>query len=160
MRHDAEITNSIGMKLEQIPAGEFMMGGTEPAEELVKAFAAYHRKPEFFKDEYPRHRVRITKPFYFGKYEVTVGQFRRFVEDAGYKTEAERDGTGGWGYNPTISGNRPAYGPCVMADVCLLCQLLKNTWPKWYWARSRPKVERELGSPVAVNNVSITPIHA
>ena len=32
-----EITNSIGMKLELIPAGEFMMGGTESAEHLVKS---------------------------------------------------------------------------------------------------------------------------
>ena len=95
----AEITNSIGMKLVPIPAGEFMMGGTETAEALVKAFAAYHRKPEFFGDEYPRHRVRITRAYYLGKYEVTVGQFRRFVDATGYKTEAERDGTGGWGYN-------------------------------------------------------------
>ena len=110
--HDREIVNSIGMKLAPIPAGEFMMGGQEPAEQLVKAFAAYHRKPEFFKDEYPRHRVRITKPFYLGKYEVTVGQFRRFVDDTGYKTEAETDGTGGWGYNPAIGkceGRDPKY---------------------------------------------------
>ncbi len=97
-----EIVNSIGMKLASIPAGEFMMGGTEPAEELVKAFPAYHRKPEFFRDEYPRHRVRITRPFFMGTCEVTVGQFRRFVEDSGYKTEAERDGTGGWGYDPAL----------------------------------------------------------
>lgn len=95
-----EITNSIGMKLVKIPAGEFLMGGQEPAEELSKAFSAYHRKPEGFKDEYPRHRVRITKPFYLGKYEVTVGNFRQFVKDTGYKTEAERAGQGGWGYNP------------------------------------------------------------
>jgi formylglycine-generating enzyme required for sulfatase activity len=94
-----EIANSIGMKLVTIPAGEFMMGGQESAEELVKAFAAYNRKAEFFKDEYPQHRVRITKSFYFGKYEVTVGDFRRFVEDVGYKTQAETDGQGGWGYN-------------------------------------------------------------
>jgi formylglycine-generating enzyme required for sulfatase activity len=98
-----EITNSIGMKLVPIPAGEFMMGGTEPAEELVKAFSAYHRKADFFKDEYPRHRVRITKPFNLGKYEVTVGQFRQFADQAGYKTEAERDGTGGWGYDPATA---------------------------------------------------------
>ena len=111
-REHPEITNSIGMKLVPIPAGEFMMGGAEPAEQLVKAFAAYHRKPDFFKDEYPRHRVRITKPFYLGKYEVTVGQFRRFVDAAGYKTEAERDGAGGWGYNPTTGkceGRNPKY---------------------------------------------------
>jgi formylglycine-generating enzyme len=94
-----ETTNSIGMTMVSIPAGEFFMGGQEPPEELVNAFPAYRRPAEFFKDEYPRHRVRITKPFQLGKYEVTVGQFRRFVEDTGFKTEAERDGRGGWGYD-------------------------------------------------------------
>ena len=99
-RENVEFTNSIGIKLEPIPAGEFLMGGQETAEELVKGFAAYKRSPDFFADEYPRHRVRITRPFYFGKFEVTVGQFRKFVEAAGYKTEAETDGQGGWGYDP------------------------------------------------------------
>lgn len=94
-----EITDSIGLKMMLIPAGEFMMGGQESAEDLVKAFAAYKRKPDFFADEYPRHHVRITKPFYLGKYEVTVGQYRQFVNETGYKTEAQRDGKGGWGYN-------------------------------------------------------------
>ncbi len=111
-KRPAEISNSIGMKLELIPPGDFLMGGTESAEHLVKAFAAYKRQPDFFKDEYPRHRVRITRPFYFGKCEVTVGQFRRFAADTGYKTEAERDGTGGWGYNPKTAkceGRDPKY---------------------------------------------------
>jgi formylglycine-generating enzyme len=106
------LSNSIGMKLALIPAGEFMMGGQEPAEELVKAFPAYNRKADYFQDEYPRHRVRITKPFYLGRCEVTVGQFRRFVQDSGYKTEAEKDGEGGWGYNAATGkceGRRPQY---------------------------------------------------
>ena len=97
-----EIINSIDMKLKRIPAGEFMMGGVESAEDVVKTFPEYRRKPEEFKDEYPRHRVRITKPFFLGAHEVTVGQFRKFTESSGYKTEAEQDGTGGWGYNPEI----------------------------------------------------------
>jgi formylglycine-generating enzyme required for sulfatase activity len=101
-----EKTTSTGLKMVRIPAGEFMMGGVESAEDLVKAFAAYKREPEFFKDEYPQHRVKITKPFYMGKCEVTVGDFKKFVEDTGYKTQAETDngadtpkGAGGWGFN-------------------------------------------------------------
>ena len=50
-------------------------------------------------DEKPQHRVRITRPFYLGVHEVTRGQFRRFVDEAGYQTEAEKDGKGGWGWN-------------------------------------------------------------
>src|SRR5262245_55405636 len=92
--------NSIGMQLAHIPAGEFFMGATEPAEELTRTFASYGRKPDEFSDEYPRHKVRITKPFLLGVHEVTVGQFRKFVEETGYKTSAETDGKGGWGYDP------------------------------------------------------------
>jgi uncharacterized lipoprotein YddW (UPF0748 family) len=99
----AEVTNSIGMRLVRIPAGEFMMGSGESAQEIVSTFAAHRRKAEEFKDEFPRHRVRITRPFYLGKCEVTVGDFRRFVQDSGYRTEAETDGQGGW-----ASTGRPA----------------------------------------------------
>jgi sulfatase modifying factor 1 len=94
-------TNSIGMQLVRIPAGEFWMGGTESAEDLVKAFPNSNRKPEDFADEYPRHRVQITKPFSMGRCEVTIGQFRQFTDATGYKTTAETDGKGGWGYHPT-----------------------------------------------------------
>ena len=94
-----ETANSIGMKMVLVPAGEFLMGGQESAKELVEGFPAYRRPADFFKDEYPQHRVRITKPFQLGKYEVTVGQFRRFADETRYKTEAETDGMGGWGYD-------------------------------------------------------------
>jgi formylglycine-generating enzyme required for sulfatase activity len=99
-KRPARVTNSIGMELVCVPAGEFFMGGQEPADRLVRAFKAYERKADYFDDEYPRHRVRITRPFLLGKFEVTVGQFRQFVQASRYRTEAERDGTGGWGYNP------------------------------------------------------------
>jgi formylglycine-generating enzyme required for sulfatase activity/serine/threonine protein kinase len=84
------ITNSIGMKFALIPAGEFMMGSdaTDPD----------GREDEFLdKASNEKHRVRITNPFYMGIHEVTRGQFRRFVDDAGYQTEAEKYGTSdGW----------------------------------------------------------------
>jgi formylglycine-generating enzyme required for sulfatase activity len=93
----AVTVNSIGLRLTLIPAGEFMMGtSTEEIDRLVKAFPKIERK--YYDDEYPPHRVRIARPFYLGVYEVTVGQFRKFVDDTGYRTEAESDGKGGSGW--------------------------------------------------------------
>src|SRR5207249_5979501 len=86
------ITNSIGQQLVQIPAGEFLMGSKEAVDELDRLFPGYKikTKTDLFEDE-KQHRVRITKPFYLGKYEVTIGQFRRFIKDTGYLTEAEKE---------------------------------------------------------------------
>jgi formylglycine-generating enzyme required for sulfatase activity len=58
-----------------IPGGPFQMGCSPGDSECED-------------DERPVHTVSI-KPFRMGKYEVTVVQFRRFVEAAGYRTDAE-----------------------------------------------------------------------
>ena len=98
-----QITNCIGMKLTLIPAGEFKMGSGESAEDTAaffkKTYGGDLPPVDFLKTEHPQHRVRITKPFYLGTYHVTRGQFRHFVKDSGYKTDAEkgvRPGTLGW----------------------------------------------------------------
>jgi formylglycine-generating enzyme required for sulfatase activity len=57
------MTNSIGMTLVLIPAGEFLMGSPETE----------RAAPE---DEKPQHLVRITRPFYLGIHQVTQGQYR------------------------------------------------------------------------------------
>ena len=117
-RLEKTITNWIGMKLVLIPAGEFMMGSQEPAEELVKAFEDYGKPTaDRFADEYPRHRVRITKPFYLGAYEVTVAQFRQFVSDLDYKTEAEKDGKGGLGYDGESLTQKPEFTGATPASI-------------------------------------------
>jgi len=95
----------LGMELVLIPAGEFKMGIGESAEEAATFFnKTYGRllvQADWFKDEHPQHRVRITKPFYLGAYPVTRGQFRQFVADAGYKTDAEKgDDPGAYGWDP------------------------------------------------------------
>lgn len=108
------VANSIGMKLVLIPAGEFMMGSGESAEETAKYFNdkySWKLKADYFTDE-RQHRVRITRPFYLGAHHVTVGQFRQFVQDADYKTEAEKDGQGGWGFDVVtgkLEGRKPQY---------------------------------------------------
>lgn len=71
-----------------------MMGGEASPDQVVKRRGG---KPEWFRGEHPQHRVTITKRFYMGTYEVTVGEFRQFVNRSGYKTDAEKaDGACVW----------------------------------------------------------------
>src|SRR4051812_31919317 len=73
------------MALLGVPNGEFCMGADEPPEPLLEVFptSLYGREAADFSDEPPRHLVRISRPFRMGCYEVTVGQFRRFVRETG-----------------------------------------------------------------------------
>jgi len=87
-----ESTNLFGMKLILIPPGEFMMGSTpeqvEGGVEDVWGSSGVHSSAA------PQHRVTITRPFLMGSTEVTVGQFKRFVESTNFITLAERWGSG------------------------------------------------------------------
>ena len=110
--------NTIGIDLALIPPGTFLMGGSESLPELARTFpileidARNAGVKSRLESERPQHKVRITKPFYLGKYNVTRAQFAKFVENTGYRTEAEVDGRGGSGYteheNPRI-GVKPAF---------------------------------------------------
>jgi len=88
------------MTLKLIPAGEFMMGpdATDPDAKDDEFLDKATGKRE-------KHRVRITGPFCLGVTEVTRGQFRRLVDDAGYHTEAEKNGAGCSGWNEDMHGN-------------------------------------------------------
>jgi formylglycine-generating enzyme required for sulfatase activity len=58
-------TNSLGMKLALIPPGEFQMGS--PKSEKQR------------RGNEQQHRVRITKPFYLGVYEITQSEFEHVI---------------------------------------------------------------------------------
>jgi len=47
-------------------------------------------------DEKPATKVTFTKDFWLGATEVTVAQWRHFVEATGYVSAAEKNGTGIW----------------------------------------------------------------
>jgi len=64
-----ELTSpSTGMVLVRIEPGEFMMGSPDSDKEAEA-------------DEKPRHRVRITRPFYLGKYEVRQAEYEAVMGD-------------------------------------------------------------------------------
>ena len=63
LKLEKSFTNSLGMRLTLIPAGEFLMGSPEDEKK---------RNPDEF-----QHRVRIVKPFYLGVYEVTQAEYEK-----------------------------------------------------------------------------------
>jgi len=112
----SEITNSIGMKLVLIPAGEFLMGAKLSTEEVYKKYPGGPKNSSYYKAEHPRHKVRITRRFYMGVHEVTVGDFKKFVAITSYKTAAEKGGSslglgksGAWAEIKGLSWRKPGY---------------------------------------------------
>ena len=117
------VENSLGMKFVHLPAGEFLMGSDETPQALSLDYPQYPQKRfEELADEAPVHRVRISRPFLLGQHEVTVGQFRKFVEASAYVPESVADGTGGYGYNP-------AYDPAASQRG----DLFEGRDPKYSW---------------------------
>jgi formylglycine-generating enzyme required for sulfatase activity len=62
-----------------IPAGRFAMGSRED-------------EPRRRKNEGPQHEITFTRGFALARTEITVAQFRAFVDATGYRTSAERRG--------------------------------------------------------------------
>lgn len=103
--------NSFGMRFVLVPAGGFLMGSDESPESLSRDYPGYPWERFLnLRDEAPVHAVRISRPFYLGRHEVTVGQFRRFIEESGYTPESEADGTGGYGYNASYDAAKSPRG--------------------------------------------------
>ena len=142
----------VKMDLVKIPAGTFQMGSRLSAEEVV---ARYGGETKDFEDERPVHEVTISKSFYLGRNEVTVGQFRRFVDDTRYVTDAEKGGQsfedgkkggytvqadGTWGWREDASWRKPGFPqgddhPVVLVswnDAVAFCEWLSGKEGKPY----------------------------
>ena len=68
-----------GPALVVLPRGTFSMGAPEG-------------EPDATADERPRHAIRFERGFAMTRHEITVGQFRRFVEATGYVPRATQRG--------------------------------------------------------------------
>ena len=85
--------NDVSLELVYIPPGQFMMGSTETEKEWATGIEG-GATPGTAREKYegkPR-TMRVPKGFWMGRTEVTMGQFRQFVEESGYVTDAEKPG--------------------------------------------------------------------
>jgi formylglycine-generating enzyme required for sulfatase activity len=73
------------MEFMLIPKGKFIMGSKDDDSQADD-------------DEKPQHTLDIPYDYWLGHFPVTNSQFAEFIEDAGYKTTAEEQGSA-WGYD-------------------------------------------------------------
>jgi len=108
--------NSLGMSLALIPPGEFDTIYTELNRSGITP-------------EMARRRLRISQAFDLGATEVTVAQFRQFVDATGYATDAEKNGKGG--FRPDNDERKPEWtwkspGPYKQSDDMPVVQISWN----------------------------------
>ncbi len=73
-----DLPGGVKMEFVLVPAGEFVMGSPEPERQMALEQAKAHNDKwviERIPTEGPQHKVKITKPFYLGKYEVAQAQW-------------------------------------------------------------------------------------
>lgn len=63
----ASFTNTLGMKLTLVPAGQFLMGLADQGNDFA------------LPPETPQHTVQLTTPFYLGTHEVTQAEYQKLM---------------------------------------------------------------------------------
>ena len=100
-----DLGRDVTLELVYIPPGEFMMGST-PEERAWATGIEGGATPGTMREK-PEGDPRLTpikQGFWMGRTEVSVGQFRRFVEETGYVSDAEKPGGQTQCFNPEWDG--------------------------------------------------------
>lgn len=112
------------LQLIYVPAGAFDQGS--PEHETGRK-----------SDESQRHIV-LTSGFLIGKFPVTIGEYKVFVAATGYKTEAERGKSGGFGFDgkelaqrPEFNWKNPGFPATDEHPVCLVTIDDANAFLAW-----------------------------
>ncbi|MCR9052106.1 MAG: SUMF1/EgtB/PvdO family nonheme iron enzyme [Phaeodactylibacter xiamenensis] len=99
---DEATEGEVGLEMVRVAGGTFTMG-----------CASEERDGDCDDDEQPAHKVTVDT-FYMSVHVVTVGQFAAFIEDSGYKTDADKEG---WSYIWTGSDFEEKEGVNWKCDV-------------------------------------------
>ena len=154
-----QIIGKDGAPMVLVPAGSFLMGST--VEEVERTIQDCVRELEvdqqigesWIKPEYPQHQVRIDA-FYLDKYEVTNRLFQEFVQQVGYRTTTEREGSAqvfvegkGWEDVKGANWQKPEAGATVFAsnraEHPVVCVSWDDAQAYCQWAGKRLPTEAE-----------------
>ncbi len=101
-----DFVNFINMEFVDIQEGHFFMGSCNRSIQDKKQGQCKNQSPQdenAFRDELPKHHVKLTKKIQMGVHEVSVKQYMHFVEEDGADLKNNKDFLS---YNPT-ENNRP-----------------------------------------------------
>jgi formylglycine-generating enzyme required for sulfatase activity len=149
-----------------IPAGYFVMGESHLNRNSIGFFAQH---------ELIARRVSLSRGFYVGQCEVTVGQFRRFVDETGYQTDAESGKrpwrgltTGaytvvgdGWGKKADASWRNPGFEQTDLHPVTCLSWFDAIAFCEWVsrWSGRKCRLPTEAELEYAQRGATETPYY-
>lgn len=152
------ITGKDGAPMVLVQAGSFLMGSTKDEvdrviKDCIKELGKDQQTCEgWYIPELPQHKVSISS-FYLDQYEVTNRLFARFIEDIGYRTTAEKEGSakglvnGEWKDVAGATWKQPESGVTVFASNRAEHPVVSVSWEDanayCRWAGKRLPTEAE-----------------
>jgi formylglycine-generating enzyme required for sulfatase activity len=139
---------STTLELVGIPPGEFMLGSTK--EEQAWAVANRASAEEVKREGEAPRKAATKQGFWMGRMEVTVGQWKQFVKETGYKTDAEKKGYVDnapqkgqpWGRGDGLSWRNPGFGAAPQDNHAVCGVSWNDAMAFCEWATER---ERKAG---------------
>jgi sulfatase modifying factor 1 len=125
-----DLGGGVSLPMVEAPAGSYMRGS--PETETGRGA-----------DETP-HAVTLSRPFLIGKSPVTVAHWERFVAETGYRTEAEKGTSGGFGWNgsamvqsKTYTWRNPGFPQTADHPVCIVTFADSQAFCSWIERKSK-----------------------
>jgi eukaryotic-like serine/threonine-protein kinase len=143
MQVPVEYEDPLHIHFRLIPPGRFRMGRSADEVNLLLRQLELDKGDDYAKfrvqSSAPQHEVRLSQPFYLSAHEITVAQFRTFVDETGYRTTLESVKSPPFTWTTMLSFDKPDELPVMgvsWEDARAFCR----------WLSKRHRITYELPS--------------